>query len=172
MQNETARAEALVLLRHKCFLSCPGPASAASEEPGSRGGRSLTSRIGTWVPALGRRQDKLARSAGASPAQEGRSGPPDSECCVNRSRDRVRSVHSEYVGCAIEPRNGIEAGAETVETVERNMSTAAMRGNVALPGSKSTSRAQGSRRNLRGPATGRRLMRPAVRIGKARSRSR
>ena len=64
------------------------------------------------------------------------------------------------------------AEAETVERVERNMSKAVMRGIVALPGSKATSRAQGSRRNLGGPASGRRLILPRVRIGKARSRSR
>jgi hypothetical protein len=56
--------------------------------------------------------------------------------------------------------------------VERNMSNAVMRGIAALPGSKSTSRAKGSCRNLGGPASGRHLMTPAVRIGKARSRSR
>ena len=39
--------------------------------------------------------------------------------------------------------------------VERNMSDAAMRGIAALPGSKTTSRAKGSRRNLGGPASGR-----------------
>jgi hypothetical protein len=39
--------------------------------------------------------------------------------------------------------------------VERNMSGADMRGTVVLPGSKATSRAQGSRRNLGYPALGR-----------------
>ena len=56
--------------------------------------------------------------------------------------------------------------------VERNMSSAVMRGTVILPGSKSTSRAKGSRRNLGDPASGHQLMRSMVRIGKARSRSR
>ena len=55
--------------------------------------------------------------------------------------------------------------------VERNTSNAVMPGIIVLPGSKSTSRAKGSRRKLRGPAPGRRVTRP-VRIGKARSRSR
>jgi hypothetical protein len=40
---------------------------------------------------------------------------------------------------------------------ERNMCSVAMRDTVAPPGSKSTSRAKGSRRNLGGPATGRQL---------------
>ncbi len=60
--------------------------------------------------------------------------------------------------------------------VERNMYNAVMRGIVVPPGSKSTSRANGSRRKLGYPATGRRLLSgqvsTAVRIGKARSRSR
>ena len=56
--------------------------------------------------------------------------------------------------------------------VERNMSKAVMRGIVILPGSKATSRAKGSCRNLGYPAFGRRLFTLAVRIGKARSRIR
>ena len=60
----------------------------------------------------GRRQAKLARSAGASPAQVGPSKPPGSECCVRRRRRRTRSVHSGCVGCVIEPRNDEIAGAE------------------------------------------------------------
>jgi hypothetical protein len=56
--------------------------------------------------------------------------------------------------------------------VERNMSGAVMRGIVALPGSKATSRMEGSRWNLGGPASDCQLKTAAVRIGKARSRSR
>ncbi len=56
--------------------------------------------------------------------------------------------------------------------VERNMSNAVMRGIVVPPGSRATSRAQGSRRNLGYPASGRHLLTPTVRIGKVRSRSR
>jgi hypothetical protein len=104
--------------------------------------------------------------------RQGRSGPPGSECCVRRRRRRTRSVHSGCVGCVIEPRNDEFAGAETVLMVERNMCNAVMRGIVTPPGSKSTSRANGSRWNLGDPATGRQLFASAVRIGKARSRSR
>jgi len=58
------------------------------------GGRSVMS-----VPtASGRRQAKLARSAGASPAQVGPCKPPGSECCVRRRQRRTRSVHSGCVG--------------------------------------------------------------------------
>ena len=75
-------------------------------------------------------------------------------------------------GVCIEARNVLFAGAETVVGVERNMSSTVMRGIVALPGSKTTSRAKGSRWKLGDPASGRRLYVSAVRIGKARSRSR
>ena len=56
--------------------------------------------------------------------------------------------------------------------VERNMSNAVMRGIVVPPGSRATSRAQGSRRNLAYPASDHRPCADLVRIGKARSRSR
>ncbi len=55
---------------------------------------------------------------------------------------------------------------------ERNMSGAVMRGIATLPGSKSTSRAKGSRWNLGYPASDHRPCADLVRIGKARSRSR
>src|SRR2546425_8882052 len=93
-------------------------------------------------PIYGRRQAKLARSAGASPAQVRPSKLPGSECCVSRRGRRPRSVHSGCVGGVIEPRNGFFAGAETVVGAERNITRAVIRGIVALPGSKSTSRAK------------------------------
>src|SRR5438128_6766726 len=99
---------------------------------------------------------KLARSAGASPAQVGPSKPPGGECCVRRQRCRTRSVHSCCVGCGSEPRNDELAGAETVFMVERNMCNAVMRGIVIPPGSRATSRANGSRRNLGYLVSGRR----------------
>ena len=40
------------------------------------------------------------------------------------------------------------AGAEAVQSAEGNMSGAAMRGTAALPGSETSSRTKGSRRNL------------------------
>ena len=72
-----------------------------------------------------------------------------------------------------EPRNDVFAGAETVVMVERNMGNAVMRGTVVPPGSRATSRAKGSRRNLGYPTSDRRpCALDLVRIGKARSRSR
>src|SRR6266478_766500 len=67
----------------------------------------------------GKAPAKLARSAGASPAQVRPSKPPGSECCVRRRRRRTRSVHSGCVGCGSEPRNDELVGAETVFMVER-----------------------------------------------------
>jgi hypothetical protein len=68
------------------------------------------------------------------------------------------------------------AGAEGFHSLEGNMCGTVlqgMRGADALPGSKATSRAKGSYRNLGGLASGRqRRVRGTVRIGKARSRSR
>ena len=59
-----------------------------------------------------------------------------------------------------------------MEVVERNMSSAAMRGAVALPGSKSTSRAEGRHWKLGDPASDQWHEYAVVRIGKVRSRSR
>ena len=67
------------------------------------------------------------------------------------------------------------AGAESFYSLEGNMCGTAMRGAVALPGSKATSRAKGSHRKLGDLVSGRRCVRVLnrlVRIGKARSRSR
>jgi hypothetical protein len=51
------------------------------------------------------------------------------------------------------------AGAEGFHSLEGNMCGTAMRGAVALPGSKATSRAKGSHRNLGGLASGRPTLR-------------
>ena len=51
-------------------------------------------------------------------------------------------------GVGYEPRKRYVAGAEAFRSVEGNMCGAVMRGTVALPGSKATSRMKGSRRNL------------------------
>ena len=51
------------------------------------------------------------------------------------------------------------AGAESFYSLEGNMCGTAMRGAVALPGSKATSRAKGSHRKLGGLASGRQELR-------------
>ena len=64
------------------------------------------------------------------------------------------------------------AEAEPVISVEGNMCGTVMRGAVAPPGSKATSRRKGMRRNLRDLTSSHRHTRRLARIGKARSRSR
>ena len=64
------------------------------------------------------------------------------------------------------------AEAEPVISVEGNMCGTVMRGAVAPPGSKATSRRKGMCRNLRDLTLDQRLKSRLARIGKARSRSR
>jgi len=119
---------------------------------------------------------QLVRSAGASPARVRPSKPLGGECCVRRQRCRTRSVHSGCVGCGSEPRNDLLAEAETVFIVECNMSDAAMGGVVSSRRGRGPHHVHKDRignwevsRLAAGvewvPST-------AVRIGKARSRSR
>jgi RNA-directed DNA polymerase len=63
------------------------------------------------------------------------------------------------MGCGIEPRKIDIAGAESLYSLEGKMCGTAMRGADALPGSKATSRAKGSYRNLGGLGSGRRMLR-------------
>jgi len=64
------------------------------------------------------------------------------------------------------------AGAEAVRHAEGNMCGTVMRGSDALPGSKATSRTEGTGRNLGDLRPDRAALAAPVRIGKARSRSR
>src|SRR5689334_1832182 len=64
------------------------------------------------------------------------------------------------------------AGAETVQRVEGNMSGAVMRGPVALPGSETSSRTKGPRRNLGDLISPTAAMVAAGQDGKSRRRSR
>jgi len=59
------------------------------------------------------------------------------------------------------------AGADPVINVEGNMCGAVMRGAVALPGSKATSRTKGLRRNLGGLALDQEASAVLVRMRKA-----
>jgi len=76
------------------------------------------------------------------------------------------------MGCLSSHEIDNNAGAEAVEKVEGNMCGTAMRGAVALPGSKNTSRAKGIHRKLGDPAFGQRQCSALVRIGKVRNHSR
>jgi hypothetical protein len=101
------------------------------------------------------RQAKPARSVGASPTQVVPSKPPGGECCVSRRQRRPRSVHSCCMGCAIEPRNTLIAGGGGIPLLPNATCPVALGEALdTLPGSESTSRAEGSCRNLGGPASG------------------
>jgi hypothetical protein len=62
------------------------------------------------------------------------------------------------MGCLLSHEIDNNAGAEAVKKVEGNMCGTAMRGAVALPGSKNTSRVKGIHRKLGDPAPGQRQM--------------
>jgi hypothetical protein len=75
-------------------------------------------------------------------------------CCASDSWRAAPSIRTNLVfgsdRCGIEPRKIDIAGADSLYSLEGNMCGTAMRGAVALPGSKATSRAKGSCRNLGG----------------------
>ena len=97
--------------------------------------------------------------AGESPAQVKGSVLLGSECCVTTG-DSDREAYTAIawrVGLSHE-RSDI-AGAEGFHSLEGNICGTAMRGAVALPGSKATSRAKGLHRNLGGLVSGRQVLR-------------
>jgi len=103
--------------------------------------------------------------------RQGVASRPGGECCV--SLRRPRSVHSCCAGCVIEPRNTHLAGGGGIPLLPNATWTGPLCEVLfTLPGSKSRSRAERSCRKLGGPASDRHLWKAAVRIGKARSRSR
>ena len=103
---------------------------------------------------------------------QGLSRPPVSECCVAAGNDGHEAYTATVWGVGLSHERPNNAGAETVGAVEGNMCGTAMRGADALPGSKATSRTEGSRWNLGDPAFDRDGVAALARIGKARSRSR
>jgi hypothetical protein len=141
--------------------------------------------LGVTVPptllALYRRGDrvsapgKLVRSSRWKTGPSKGQRPLGSECCVTPG-DSGREAYTAIAwGVGLSPERSDIAGAESFHSLEGNMCGTAMRGADALPGSKATSRAKGSHRNLGYLGSGRRrrvVPSPAVRIGKARSRSR
>ena len=93
---------------------------------------------------------KLVRSSRWKTGPSKGQRPLGSECCVTAG-DSGREAYTAIawgVGLSLE-RSDI-AGAEGFHSLEGNMCGTAMRGADALPGSKATSRAKGSYRNLGG----------------------
>jgi hypothetical protein len=79
------------------------------------------------------------------------SEPPGIRVDAGVAATRVRRVHSDCMGCGIEPRNDdvVEASC-----VPKAICVAPLwRGTIAPPGSEATSRVKGSCRNLGGPVT-------------------
>lgn len=89
-----------------------------------------------------------------------------------RWRHRRRSVHSNRVGWASEPRKWDIAGAEAVGSAEGNMNGAGMQGAATLPWSRTPSRWKGSRRNLGDLTSPAAAAADTGHVGKSRRRSR
>jgi len=99
---------------------------------------------------------KLVRSSRWKPGPSKGQRPLGSECCVTPG-DSGREAYTAIAwGVGLSPERSDIAGAESFHSLEGNMCGTVMRGADALPGSKATSRAKGSRRNLGGLASGRR----------------
>lgn len=73
--------------------------------------------------------------AGGSPARQGLTGPPETECCVASERSGRRSVHREHVGCVIEPRKLMVGRADAVSDAEGHMGGLQWSGPNISPGS-------------------------------------
>ena len=88
--------------------------------------------------------------AGERPVREGCSEPPGSECCAGVGDGDCEAYTAIRWGVGLSLERDNVAEAETVISVEGNMCGTVMRGAAASPGSKATSRRNGTRRNLRG----------------------
>ena len=91
---------------------------------------------------------KLVRSSRWKSGPSKGQRPLGSECCVitGDSDDEAYTAIAWGVGLSLERSDF--AGAEGFHSLEGNMCGTVMRGADALPGSKATSRAKGSHRNL------------------------
>jgi hypothetical protein len=119
---------------------------------------------------------KLVRSSRWKTGPSKGQRPLGSECCVVTGDSGCEAYTAIARGVGLSLVRSDIAGAEGFHWLEGNMCGTGMRGADALPGSKATSRAKGSYRNLGDLGSGRRctvaFTGSAARIGKARSRSR
>src|SRR6266478_2984608 len=93
---------------------------------------------------------KLARSSRWKTGPSKGQRPLGSECCVAPG-DSGREAYTAIAwGVGLSHERSDIAGAESFHSLEGNMCGTVMRGADALPGSKATSCAKGSRRNLGG----------------------
>jgi hypothetical protein len=102
------------------------------------------------------RQDKLVRSSRCKSGPSKELRPLSSECCVATGDSGCEAYTAIAWGVGLSHERSYIAGAESFYSLEGNMCGTATRGAVALPGSKATSRAKGSYRNLGGLGPGRR----------------
>ena len=93
---------------------------------------------------------KLVRSSRWKSGPSKGQRPLGSECCVVTGDGGCEAYTAIAWGVGLSLVRSDIAGAEGVHWLEGNMCGTAMRGADALPGSKATSRAKGSYRNLGG----------------------
>ena len=102
------------------------------------------------------RQAKLVRSSRCKSGPSKEERPLGSECCVATGDSGCEAYTAIAWGVGLSHERSDIAGAEGFHSLEGNMCGTAMRGADALPGSKATSRAKGSYRNLGDLMSGRR----------------
>jgi hypothetical protein len=102
------------------------------------------------------RQAKLVRSSRWKSGPSKGQRPLGSECCVTPGDSGCEAYTAIAWGVGLSHERSDIAGAESFYSLEGNMCGTAMRGADALPGSKATSLAKGSYRNLGGLVSGRR----------------
>src|SRR3954453_20453156 len=102
-----------------------------------------------------RQEKQVGSSRGKSgPSKEKR--PRGSACCAATGDSGCEAYTAIAWGVGFSHERSDIAGAEGFHSLEGNMCGAVMRGADALPGSKATSRAKGSHRNLGGLGSGHR----------------
>src|SRR5712672_1414050 len=102
---------------------------------------------------------KLVRSSRWKSGPSKGQRPLGSECCVATGDSGCEAYTAIAWGVGLSHERSYVAGAEGFHSLEGNMCGTAMRGADALPGSKATSRAKGSYRNLGGLVFGRQALR-------------
>src|SRR5712675_1816234 len=102
---------------------------------------------------------KLVRSSRWKSGPSKGQRPLGSECCVATGDSGCEAYTAIAWGVGLSHERSDVAGAEGFHSLEGNMCGTAMRGADALPGSKATSRAKGSHRNLGDLVSGRQALR-------------
>ena len=146
------------------------PACAAVEGGGDVGQRDAATNSGSRSSV---RQESWRVPTGESPVWVRGSARPVASVATWKATTTAKRTQQSCGVWGMSHEMVTTQGPRPVEDAEGNMCGAAMRGPVALPGSKATSRKKGTRRNLGDlmPCRAAFLAVP-IRVGKARSRSR